>query len=593
MSVLSSDLVLLGLGLHKDTRFEPRAHRPTLTRGIHLRWSFNPDLGFPSGGFHLYRRPSGGASADLLDGWAPLPFAPGPITLPVFHPAYRGSGGKPEFLEASRRLAKRGVRYGSTRRFNRLSTTKPGGRLRVEPGSTEVQGVRTSWGPELAGQHLHITGLPSAWGIESVDGPDRLTLSRPYSGPALAAPRTYRVTDDPFAHLHDLLTRLILASFEERTELIGQLLDMALDPANAQALGLGWVDRVAESGQTYDYLLVADYRFGVRRGRDPLASSDAMLEELRKGPARAPGITAAVAEGCTITKQPPVTAPGVGSIETVDGGVRVGGSVPEWTGWLPGAGEAATYRAHRADSADASAKAYVSLDEGAVDPDVSESTGYRLAAVDIFGRYSPLGPPFGPGASEDGGGSDDSGAATSAPARARTPEEQAAERERVMAVAMEAMMASLAAKEKVSEPEPVESEAQESADQAEDALRGQGEIDESEREKVLEAAMQAMMASMGQPAPKKEELQKAKQTVEEKTVAEKAADPNAPKPKIVLPDNLPTKITGIPRPPSPFRKSSKTTHVMRGTGQTDLDEKERVMEAAMKSIMESLKSGKN
>jgi hypothetical protein len=47
---------MVGLGVQGDA--PPDAIQPPLRDGIHLRWAFQRDLGFPWYGFYLFRRPS-------------------------------------------------------------------------------------------------------------------------------------------------------------------------------------------------------------------------------------------------------------------------------------------------------------------------------------------------------------------------------------------------------------------------------------------------------------------------------------------------------------------------------------------------------
>jgi hypothetical protein len=56
MPLTTNKLVMIGLGVLGDT--PPNPHQPPLVDGIHLRWSFERDLGFPWFGFYLFRRPS-------------------------------------------------------------------------------------------------------------------------------------------------------------------------------------------------------------------------------------------------------------------------------------------------------------------------------------------------------------------------------------------------------------------------------------------------------------------------------------------------------------------------------------------------------
>jgi hypothetical protein len=55
MALQTDNLVMIGLGILGDT--PPDAEQPELVDGIHLRWSFLRELGFPWYGFFLFRRP--------------------------------------------------------------------------------------------------------------------------------------------------------------------------------------------------------------------------------------------------------------------------------------------------------------------------------------------------------------------------------------------------------------------------------------------------------------------------------------------------------------------------------------------------------
>jgi len=54
MALQTSNLTLVGLGSAKDT--PPNSEQPPLIDGIHLRWAFKRELGFPWHGFYLFRR---------------------------------------------------------------------------------------------------------------------------------------------------------------------------------------------------------------------------------------------------------------------------------------------------------------------------------------------------------------------------------------------------------------------------------------------------------------------------------------------------------------------------------------------------------
>lgn len=55
MALQTPNLVMVGLGNLNDT--PPNSIQPSLVDGIHLRWAFKPEFGFPWYGFYLFRRP--------------------------------------------------------------------------------------------------------------------------------------------------------------------------------------------------------------------------------------------------------------------------------------------------------------------------------------------------------------------------------------------------------------------------------------------------------------------------------------------------------------------------------------------------------
>lgn len=64
MPLQTQEVVLIGLGLEGDA--PPNAMQPPLSRGVHLRWAFRRDRGFPWFGFYLFRRPSRGGDPICL-----------------------------------------------------------------------------------------------------------------------------------------------------------------------------------------------------------------------------------------------------------------------------------------------------------------------------------------------------------------------------------------------------------------------------------------------------------------------------------------------------------------------------------------------
>ena len=54
MALQTSDLAMVGIGILGDAPSNPL--QPPLVDGIHLRWTFDRELGFPWHGFYLFRR---------------------------------------------------------------------------------------------------------------------------------------------------------------------------------------------------------------------------------------------------------------------------------------------------------------------------------------------------------------------------------------------------------------------------------------------------------------------------------------------------------------------------------------------------------
>lgn len=91
----------------------PLFNRLPIEAGIHLRWSFRPDLGFPKGGFRLYRRgyivnPNEFDENQVIpeSSWTQIT----QVTLPIYSPSDYPAPGAPfpnEAAEAFRRIAER------------------------------------------------------------------------------------------------------------------------------------------------------------------------------------------------------------------------------------------------------------------------------------------------------------------------------------------------------------------------------------------------------------------------------------------------------------------------------------------------------
>lgn len=151
-------------------------------------------------------------SQDATRGWELVPGFPYPMCLPVTHPDYPCSGGKPVNLAAAEALALGRVRYGPAANW--------GGQNFANLHDTLLELV--VGGP---------AGIPMAARSKSVQAE-----SSPTDG--IAGPPTM-----PGQHPLDL----VLLS--------------ALHPPFAQMLGLYWVDTSADlNNRSYDYLIVADYK---------------------------------------------------------------------------------------------------------------------------------------------------------------------------------------------------------------------------------------------------------------------------------------------------------------------------------------------
>lgn len=76
MALQTENLVMIGLGIRDDQ--PPDVVQPQLKDGIHLRWAFQRDLGFPWYGFHLLRRPHLAGDGKFLS-WHTIGLRKGPF----------------------------------------------------------------------------------------------------------------------------------------------------------------------------------------------------------------------------------------------------------------------------------------------------------------------------------------------------------------------------------------------------------------------------------------------------------------------------------------------------------------------------------
>jgi hypothetical protein len=155
----------------------------------------------------------------LGQGWAAVPNFPQPMALPVKSQNYPISAGNPD-VNASQAIA-----------LSRISYAFP-----VAPGSTTLD--LSEWSANFPQIHDMLVAIVQ-------NGP---------AGPPGITDFTQDVTaaadpDDP----NDF--RPVWTGQSS----LGVLLNGTINPAMAQMLGLYWVDDTTSEGQSYDYLLVADY----------------------------------------------------------------------------------------------------------------------------------------------------------------------------------------------------------------------------------------------------------------------------------------------------------------------------------------------
>jgi hypothetical protein len=154
--------------------------------------------------------PKDAADEQAAGPWTFVPGFPYPMTLPMTHPAYPASQG-PEALTVRRAADPFRIRYGTAAEaLPALQPTEGLGTITLIPGSALVQGTGTIWNESLAGSMLYPDGIDTAYAVMAVLAPDRLVLSRPFSGPQALHGVLYRTSpEDVFAQLHDQLGVLL------------------------------------------------------------------------------------------------------------------------------------------------------------------------------------------------------------------------------------------------------------------------------------------------------------------------------------------------------------------------------------------------
>ena len=124
------------------------------------------------------------------------------------------------------------------------------GTVAIKESPTMVQGTGTAWASHLAGLDFQLEEEETVYTIAGVQSATKLTLEQPYAGEEVTG-KTYRIG----ARLQSSVAG---ARMPAQSPLDMVLLG-TLHPAVAQMSGLYWIDRTAEPGQTYDYLIVGDY----------------------------------------------------------------------------------------------------------------------------------------------------------------------------------------------------------------------------------------------------------------------------------------------------------------------------------------------
>jgi hypothetical protein len=148
-------------------------------------------------------------NADRRSGWRPLERCPQPLTLPLFHPDYPASGGRPTDLNASETMGLGRIRYGDPSDYG---------------------------GQSFSDLHDALIELV-------VGGPGGPPMADPQRAGDIPAGSASGGALPTLAGMHPL-DLVLLAS---------------VHPAAAQLLGLYWADETAKSGERYDYLVIGDW----------------------------------------------------------------------------------------------------------------------------------------------------------------------------------------------------------------------------------------------------------------------------------------------------------------------------------------------
>jgi hypothetical protein len=159
-------------------------------------------------------------SQDAELDWEPVPHFPYPMCLPVIHPDYPCTQGNNEDLEAARLIANNRILYGKPSDY--FTSPQPllyqTGVISVENGSPIIKGSATDWNEDLIGETIKVQGDATAYTIMNVINPQRLVLSRKYTGTSRTNV-SYSIHQDEFAQLHDNLVHLVSGSLTSTTKM--------------------------------------------------------------------------------------------------------------------------------------------------------------------------------------------------------------------------------------------------------------------------------------------------------------------------------------------------------------------------------------
>jgi hypothetical protein len=132
-----------------------------------------------------------------------------PMSLPLTHPDYPCTPGINEDLSRARAAGRQRIRYGDPNQFTSppvlVQTT---GTISIVNGSPLVRGTNTNWRSDRVGDVLVVAADSTSYTIIEVIAPDKLVLSRSYSGGSRTG-TTYSIYQDPFGQFHDNLVQLI------------------------------------------------------------------------------------------------------------------------------------------------------------------------------------------------------------------------------------------------------------------------------------------------------------------------------------------------------------------------------------------------